>query len=125
MEVERDEFVELAAERLEPGDHLGGIGAGPRPGLRAEPVAEHLDEGEIRRPALSGLAATLEYPDLRALQLVPQLVEEPALSQPGVAHDGHETPFPRDRLLECAAERGHLRIPPGEAGESPTLRRLE
>ena len=125
LEQERDELLELATQLPQAIGHLGGFEGDRLPAIRSEPVAEYLDEGQIGRAALGGLAAALEQDGTRALERESQLEEHPALPHPGLAQHRDEPPLSRDRRLESALEHGQLALPAGELGEADSLRRLE
>src|SRR5690606_27172578 len=86
VEVERQEAVELRSQRTHASRRGGSIAIA----ALHERGAQHVNEWEVRAAAAVAARAPAQHSDPRALQLLVELVHQPALPEPRIADDRHE-----------------------------------
>ena len=91
---------------------LAGIGV-----VETERMGDHLDEGKERRVLMK--ARTARFQAHRAIaNPLPQLMDDPALAEPGLASNQHDLALAVVRLVPPPFEPGQLELAPGERREA-------
>ncbi len=94
--------------------HLAALILGCVGLAHAEQRAAALDERQVGHARAVRLAAAFDERDPIAIELAPELVEQPALARAGIADHRDDLPFARDRHLDAARERAQFPLTPGK-----------